>query len=204
MAKFCRRDHLSSERNLFHHGLIRILVEFQLKKKNNSWESFISRNDFLENPKSTTQNRDFTSKFKSIDSMVSQTSVSNCLSPRITRRQFIKFNLKSQSILESNNKKGSCLQRSDSKIVEPTKQNEEVPSSPISDMNFETPISGPLKDTDKSQVVKAKRQGRLICRKLRNKSRKVSNFDSPITIIDDEHEETEACFQSVKDKTTPI
>lgn len=97
--------------------------------------------------------------------MVSQTSVSNCLSPRITRRQFIKFNLKSQSILESNNKKGSCLQRSDSKIVEPTKQNEEVPSSPISDMNFETPISGPLKDRDKSQVVKAKRQGRLICRK---------------------------------------
>lgn len=136
--------------------------------------------------------------------MVSQTSVSNCLSPRITRRQFIKFNLKSQSILESNNKKGSCLQRSDSKIVEPTKQNEEVPSSPISDMNFETPILGPLKDTDKSQVVKARRQGRLICRKLRNKSRKVSNFDSPITIIDDEHEETEASFQSVKDKTTPI
>jgi hypothetical protein len=31
MAQFYQRKNLSSERNVFHHGLVKILVEFQLK-----------------------------------------------------------------------------------------------------------------------------------------------------------------------------
>jgi hypothetical protein len=58
MARFYQRDHLSSERNIFHHGLIRVLVEFQLKQNNDSWEEFVKRNHFLENSQSSLQTHD--------------------------------------------------------------------------------------------------------------------------------------------------
>ena len=37
------------ERSLFHHGLIKILVSYQLGELGDSWESFLSRNEFGEN-----------------------------------------------------------------------------------------------------------------------------------------------------------
>ena len=37
------------ERSLFHHGIINILVFYRLGELGDSWESFLSRNEFGEN-----------------------------------------------------------------------------------------------------------------------------------------------------------
>jgi hypothetical protein len=58
MAHFYQRDHLSSEINIFHHGLMRVLVEFQLNQNNDSWEEFVKINLFLEKSQSSLQTYD--------------------------------------------------------------------------------------------------------------------------------------------------
>ena len=37
------------EQILFHHGIIKILVSYQLKELGDSWESFLARDEFGEN-----------------------------------------------------------------------------------------------------------------------------------------------------------
>jgi hypothetical protein len=79
----------------------------------------------------------------------------------------------------------------------------EVSSSLECHKNVKTPVSKPFKDSKKSQDYKNKRHGRLLSRKLRNKSNKVSNADSPITVMDDELEETKESNHPEKDKLIP-
>ena len=49
ITHFDQRKNLSSERNVFHHGLVKILIEFQLKHNGDSWEKFVKRNHFQVN-----------------------------------------------------------------------------------------------------------------------------------------------------------
>jgi hypothetical protein len=49
MEHFYHRKNLSSEINVFHHGLVKILIEFQLEKNGDSWEKFLKRNHFQVN-----------------------------------------------------------------------------------------------------------------------------------------------------------
>jgi hypothetical protein len=46
MAKFYQRQNLNAQSNLFHHGLIRILVILHLSKDGDSWHDFVYRNGF--------------------------------------------------------------------------------------------------------------------------------------------------------------
>jgi hypothetical protein len=46
---FYQRKSLSSERNVFHHGLVKILIEFQLQQNGDSWDKFVKRNHFQVN-----------------------------------------------------------------------------------------------------------------------------------------------------------
>jgi hypothetical protein len=47
MTKFYQRPSQNHETSLFHHGLIRTLVEFHLTSTGENWESFLVRNQFL-------------------------------------------------------------------------------------------------------------------------------------------------------------
>jgi len=46
ITHFYQRKNLSSERNVFHHGLVKILIESQLKQNGDTWEDFVKRNHF--------------------------------------------------------------------------------------------------------------------------------------------------------------
>jgi hypothetical protein len=50
MEKFYQRGFGNPDRSLFHHGLIKILVECHLTQIGDSWENFTQRNNFSENP----------------------------------------------------------------------------------------------------------------------------------------------------------
>ena len=39
------------EPHLYHHGMVKILIEDQLKKKSDTWERFLVRNYFQDPPK---------------------------------------------------------------------------------------------------------------------------------------------------------
>jgi hypothetical protein len=47
MSKFYQRPSPNPETNLFHHDLIRILVEFHLVSMGDNWQGFLVRNEFL-------------------------------------------------------------------------------------------------------------------------------------------------------------
>ena len=47
MAHLCQIKSLSSKRNVFHHGLVKILIKFQLEQNGDSWEKSVKRNHFL-------------------------------------------------------------------------------------------------------------------------------------------------------------
>ena len=49
MACAYQSDVGDKKRSLFHHGLITILVSYQLRELGDSWESFLARNEFGEN-----------------------------------------------------------------------------------------------------------------------------------------------------------
>jgi hypothetical protein len=53
MAKFYQRKIGNPEANLFHHGLIRILIEYQLVQIGDTWDAFVIRNNFLHEPLSS-------------------------------------------------------------------------------------------------------------------------------------------------------
>jgi len=46
MARFHQRQNLNTQSNLFHHGLIQILVISQLSKVGDNWQDFMDRNGF--------------------------------------------------------------------------------------------------------------------------------------------------------------
>jgi len=46
MARFYQSQNLHAQSNLFHHGLIWILVIFQLSKVGDNWHNFMGRNGF--------------------------------------------------------------------------------------------------------------------------------------------------------------
>jgi hypothetical protein len=50
MSKFYQRQNPNPESSLFHHGLIRILVNAQLLKTRDNWQSFLFRNRFVPFP----------------------------------------------------------------------------------------------------------------------------------------------------------
>jgi hypothetical protein len=107
MAHFYQRKHLSSERNIFHHGLVKILIESQLKQNNDSWEEFIKRNHFQDNPESNLQTHNSELEFETLnpveDNVLShpQVFVSQQNVVRVTHSQSLRFNLKPESIILS-------------------------------------------------------------------------------------------------------
>jgi hypothetical protein len=50
MSMFYQRQNPNSESNIFHHGLIQVLVNAQLLKIGDSWKSFLVRNGFVSLP----------------------------------------------------------------------------------------------------------------------------------------------------------
>jgi hypothetical protein len=67
MAHFYQRKNLSSERNVFHHGLVKILIEFQLKQNGDFWEDFVKRNHFQENSESDLQTHNSEVEFETLN-----------------------------------------------------------------------------------------------------------------------------------------
>ena len=67
MAHFYHRKHLSSERNIFHHGLVKILIESQLKQNNDPSEEFIKRNHFQYNLESNLQTHNSELEFETLN-----------------------------------------------------------------------------------------------------------------------------------------
>jgi hypothetical protein len=104
MDHFYQRKHLSSEINIFHHGLVKILIESQLKQNIDSWEEFIKRNHFQENPELNLQTHNSELEFETLnlveDNVLShpQVFVSQQNVARVTRSQSLRFNLKPESI----------------------------------------------------------------------------------------------------------
>jgi hypothetical protein len=47
MSKFYQRPNPNPDSSLFHHGLIRILVNFHLVSIGDTWKKFLVRNGFL-------------------------------------------------------------------------------------------------------------------------------------------------------------
>ena len=49
MAHFYQRKSHSSERNVFQHDLVKIMIKFQLEHNGDSWEKIVKRNHFQVN-----------------------------------------------------------------------------------------------------------------------------------------------------------
>jgi hypothetical protein len=105
MVKFYQRDHIRSERNLFHHSLIRILIEYHLSQINDSWDEFIKINNFLETPELNPHTQYFKFGFKSTnskgddDNNLPQISDSKKILTRVTCRQTLSLNTKLKTMV---------------------------------------------------------------------------------------------------------
>jgi hypothetical protein len=154
MEKFYQRDHLRSERNLFHHGLIRILIENHLSHINDSWDEFIKRNDFLETPELNPQTQGFKFGFESTDSKVDddnnlpQVSVSNQIPTRVTHNQTLNLNSKLKTMAFDTDKQVSfessdqdvfssltseCSKDANSPVLKPSEDSRSQSTSGIND-----------------------------------------------------------------------
>jgi hypothetical protein len=171
MTHFYQRKSLNSERKVFHHSLVKILIEFQLEQNGDSWEKFMKRNHFQ-------VNSEVGSKFE-LSQEETQDHVEyfvlpypNFSSPqqnivRVTRNQTVKFNLSPQSCVFSE---------------APPNSSEASKQTVVSSLAFEcdTPITTKNDDSINLVDFMNKRQGRKISRMFRNKSRKTSKSSSPI------------------------
>ena len=93
MAHFYQRKHLILEINIFHHGLVKILIESRLKQNNDSWEEFIKRNHFQYYPELNLQAHNSKLEFETLnpveDNVLShpQVSVSQIFFEKVTHSQ---------------------------------------------------------------------------------------------------------------------
>jgi hypothetical protein len=177
MAHFYQRKNLSSERNVFHHGLVKILIEFQLEQNGDSWEKFVKINHFQENSEADLQSHfsevETPNPVEDIIFPYPQVSTPQQNTARVTRSQTVKFSLSPESCVFSEAPQVSS---------EASKQT--IVSSLASECD--PPVTKKNDDSISLVDFMNKRQGRKISRMFRNKSRKTSKASSPIQVEDEE------------------
>jgi hypothetical protein len=177
MAHFYQRKNLSSERNVFHHGLVKILIEFQLKQNGDSWEKFVKRNHFQVNSEAGLQSH--FSEDETPDPVEDIVIPYPHVSPpqqntvRVTRSQTVKFSFSPESCVFSE---------------APQVSSEASKKTIVSSLASECDPPVTTKNDDSISLVDFmnKRQGRKISRMFINKSRKTLKVSSPIQVEDEE------------------